>query len=94
MLAAVFEAEDAAERLRAELALAIGLLRTNYDLAPADYARLLSFPPDDPAGAAFRQAIHELALEHAGAWRAAPAPVAGSIRTRLGRLVGAWLGLT
>src|SRR5690242_7891870 len=41
LLGAIAWAEDEADRLRGELALAIALLAANYDLAPADYARLL-----------------------------------------------------
>jgi hypothetical protein len=45
LLVGIAEAEDEADRLRGELALAIRLLAINYDLSSADYSRLLSSPP-------------------------------------------------
>ena len=68
-VAAVLEAEDEAERLRAELALAILLLATNYDLAPSDYGALLDYPPGDPALAAVQRAFHDLAMDYVRAGR-------------------------
>jgi hypothetical protein len=62
-LRAIGEAEDRADRLRAELALTILLLSRNYDLSPSDYQAILSFPPSDPSLAALQDAIHELAVE-------------------------------
>src|SRR5437763_1354519 len=47
-LRAVFEAEDSAGVLRAELALTIFLLLRNYVLPPRDLSRLLTFAPGDP----------------------------------------------
>src|SRR5262245_36529215 len=48
-VAAVLEAEDEPERLRAELALTILLLGRNYNLAPEDFQALLTFPRSSPA---------------------------------------------
>jgi hypothetical protein len=62
LLQAVDEAEDAHERLRGELALAILLLSRNYDLGPDDYQAILGYPQDDPAIAAMQTALHELAI--------------------------------
>jgi hypothetical protein len=59
LLDAVCEVEDQAEGQRAELALTIFLLMLNYHLEPDDLARLLSFSPDDPRGAAARQVVHD-----------------------------------
>src|SRR5690242_4889167 len=42
LLRGIDEADDHADHLRGELALAIHLLGLNYDLSPADYARLLT----------------------------------------------------
>jgi hypothetical protein len=61
---AVRETEDEAERLGAELALAILLLAHNYELAPADYFTLLSFAPGDPALAAMQGAFRAVASAH------------------------------
>jgi hypothetical protein len=75
LVTAVLEAEDRAERLRAELALAIHLLARNYRLEPADFRALLEFSPGDPALAAMQGAFHDLALEHIRSLRPAdPAP--------------------
>lgn len=69
LLRGVLEAEDDFERLRAELALAIRLLRLNYELEPADYGRLLSFAPNHPDRIPVQQAFHELAIDHVRAFR-------------------------
>src|SRR4051794_16859975 len=45
VLRAVCDAEDDADRLRAELALTIFLLSKNYDLLPNDYRAILEFEP-------------------------------------------------
>jgi len=66
LLAGVLEAEDVPERLRAELALAIHLLGRNYDLDPADFSRVLEFPPGDPDLAARQHDFHNLAVDHLG----------------------------
>src|SRR5947209_20097825 len=59
LLRGVSEAEDDAERLRAELALTIFLLSRNYNLLPQDYRAILEFDPGDTALAAMQHAIHE-----------------------------------
>jgi hypothetical protein len=100
LVAAVLEAEDRAERLRAELALAIHLLARNYRLGPADFLALLEFSPGDPALAALQRAFHEMALEHVrgerpadlarGTWEPAPhgpGPPSSERRGRLFRLL-------
>lgn len=65
LIGGVLEAEDEVERLRAELALAIHLLGKNYDLEPADYGRVLEFPPGSPALTALQCDFHALAVAHA-----------------------------
>lgn len=69
LVAAVSEAEDPPERLRAELALAIALLAHNYDLGPVEFQDLLRFPTGSPELAEVQQAFHELAREHVRALR-------------------------
>jgi hypothetical protein len=64
LVTAILEAEDRAELLRAELALAIHLLARNYRLEPADFLTLLEFSPGDPALTAMQRSFHEVALEH------------------------------
>jgi len=64
LIRAVLEAEDEIEGRRVELALAIYLLGQNYDLGPADYSRLLEFPPGNPALAALQRDFHNLAADH------------------------------
>ncbi|MBV8229777.1 MAG: hypothetical protein JO329_07325 [Planctomycetaceae bacterium] len=59
---AIFEAEDVAERLRAELALTILLLSRNYDLTPEQFQELLGFPPDSPSLLEMQRAVHEMVL--------------------------------
>jgi hypothetical protein len=71
-IAAVDEAEDRAERLRAELALAILLLCRNYDLSPDALSGLLRYAPGNPALAQLQEAFGRLAREHAGPSRSAP----------------------
>jgi hypothetical protein len=63
-VAAVREAEDEAELLRAELALAICLLGRNYDLTPAALFDLLGHAPGVPALTATQEAFHRVALDH------------------------------
>lgn len=63
LLAALAEAEDVPERLRAGLALSIHLLTRNYELPPADLGALLSFAPDDPAAGSLRSAVEGWAIE-------------------------------
>ena len=64
LLRVVREAEDAADRSRAELALAIFLLGCNYRLEPRDYQRLLTFPPRSSELQAAQAAFRELARRH------------------------------
>jgi hypothetical protein len=61
---AIGEAEDEAERLRAELALAICLLTRNYDLAPDALCALLDCRPGDRALAAMQEAFRRVAQGH------------------------------
>src|SRR3954447_13765680 len=81
LLRGVSEAEDDAERLRAELALAIFLLSRNYDLLPRDYRAILQFEPGDPALAEMQRAVHTLAADQVRALRlldqsaSSPSPV-------------------
>lgn len=63
LLAAVCEAEDRPEGLRAELALAVYLLDRNYDLSADQLLSLLSFPPGDPDLIALQEALHGVVLE-------------------------------
>src|SRR4051794_33959106 len=59
-VAGVLDAEDEAERRRAELALAISLLARNYDLRPADYQEILGGESGGPASAALQRALAEV----------------------------------
>jgi len=77
-VAAVLDAEDGAERLRAELALAIVLLAHNYDLGPADYQELLGSESSGAVLASLQRAFHTVAGEHA--WHFRPRPPAGPRR--------------
>ena len=63
--AAITDADDLPERLRAELALGIFLLGSNYSLTAGEFLRLLEFPPGDPLGVAGQRAFHEIAVAHA-----------------------------
>src|SRR5258708_2794017 len=63
VLRGIIESEDAADRLRAELALTIFLLSRNYDLMPGDYRAILEFAPGDPALSEMQRSIHELAID-------------------------------
>jgi|GEM_PF-1389145 len=65
LVAAVFEAEDEAEALRAGLALTIFLLDRNYDLGPDALSALLTFPPGDPDLVELQRDVHALALKSA-----------------------------
>jgi hypothetical protein len=67
LLVGIAGAEDEADRLRGELALAIRLLATNYDLSPADSSRLLSSTPDRPGIAEMQMRFRDLARRHAQA---------------------------
>ena len=61
LLDAIREAEDRAEMLRAELALAIHLLDRNYLLDARELLSLLDFDPVGPSQTAAQRAFHELA---------------------------------
>src|SRR4051794_36061040 len=61
LVGAVAESEDEAERLRAELALAIYLLARNYHLSPRDFRELLECRPDDPRIRAMKHSFRGLA---------------------------------
>lgn len=61
---AVWEAEDAAECRRAELALAIRLLGRNYRLGPDDLTALLLFEPGDPRLAEAQDAFRVMGWAH------------------------------
>jgi hypothetical protein len=63
-LTAILDAEDEAERLRAELALAIALLARNYHLTPADYQEILGGDSGSPVIATLQRTLHHVALEH------------------------------
>jgi hypothetical protein len=65
LLTEIAEAEDEADRLRGELALAIRLLSLNYDLTPDDYSRLLACPAGQPGLSELQIAFRDLALRHA-----------------------------
>ena len=77
LLRGIDEADDHADRLRGELALAIHLLGLNYDLSPADYARLLTGTPTDPWFAPLQSYFHDLARRHAEALGPRPEATAG-----------------
>jgi hypothetical protein len=63
VLREIIEAEDAADCLRAELALAILLLSRNYDLTPDAFQAVLEFAPGDPALSEMQRSVHELATD-------------------------------
>ena len=65
---AIFEAEDVAERLRAELALTILLLSRNSDPTPEQFQEPLGFPPDSPSLLEMQRAVHEMVLDRARTW--------------------------
>ena len=65
LLRAVFEADDVADQLRSELAMTIVLLSRNYQLGPADYQALLSFPPGASALSTLQRAVHEFVIDQA-----------------------------
>ena len=72
MLREVVEAEDAADLLRAELALAIYLLSRNYHLTSKDFQEILEFAPGDPALAEMQRSVHEIATRQTRALRFLP----------------------
>jgi hypothetical protein len=63
LLREIIEAEDAADCLRAELALAILLLSRNYNLTPGNFQAILEFAPGDPALSEMQRSVHELATD-------------------------------
>jgi hypothetical protein len=69
VLREVGEAEDASDRLRAELALAIYLLSRNYHLMPKDFQVILEFAPGDPVLAEMQRSVHEIATKQTRALR-------------------------
>ncbi len=84
---AIFEAEDVAERLRAELALTILLLSRNYELTPEQFQELLGFPPDSPSLLEMQRAVHEMVLDRARTWTG-PGPESSPTRSRMDFLSG------
>ena len=74
LLRALTEAEDQAEVLRVELALAIHLLGSNYDLGPADFQRVLGFESGSPELETAQQVFHLVAMEHLEQARPRPLP--------------------
>lgn len=62
LIDAFHQAATPADQLRALFALAIDLLGRNYDLAPADFTRLLRFRGGDPECEATWQQIVDVAL--------------------------------
>ena len=64
LLNALWEAEDRSESLRVELALAIHLLGSNYDLGPEDFQLVLGFTPGSPALERAQRAFHLLAMAY------------------------------
>ena len=65
LIKAFLEAEDEADRLQIELALAILFLGRNYILRPEDYQVLLHTPASRGILEKMQEAFHRLALEHA-----------------------------
>ena len=62
LLVAIMDAEDRADRLRLELAMAILLLNRNYELSPDEISSLLQFPPGDHNLEKFQEDLHGLAV--------------------------------
>ena len=58
----LLEAEDRSDLLRAEFALAINLLTSNYDLGPNDLQSLLGFRRGSPELAQFQADIHRVSV--------------------------------
>jgi hypothetical protein len=75
LLLEIAEAEDAADRMRGELALAIHLLSLNYDLSPGDLWRLLAEVYQEARYAELQAGFSDLARRHAEAiWRTTRTP--------------------
>lgn len=83
-LEAIREAEDDSERLRAELVLAIILLRRNYDLDSAALQAILSFD-DGESLTRMQRAMTDIASAHLRAFRAQRRSVRDSAVARLTR---------
>jgi hypothetical protein len=69
LLASIVEAEDAVERLRADLAFGIYLIALNYELPSGAIGDLLGFHPDDPSLSQFQDVLHEVATAHVRVFR-------------------------
>ncbi len=82
LLGEIDEAEDEADRRRGEMALAIHLLARNYNLAPADYARLLAFSAGDPRLTKLQDSFRVLAHRNADALRPREGASAPSVPSR------------
>ena len=89
LVAAIREAEDEAELVRAELALAVALLGRNYALGPSEYRELLEAEPGSPAASDLRLALRQLGRDHVQA-ASAPAPTT-PVPASLGRRLWARL---
>ena len=66
ILQAIAHADDAGEHFRAEVALAIHLLRWNYEVDGADLEELLDDRGDEPTGHLLGEALDRLAAVHLG----------------------------
>jgi hypothetical protein len=69
LISSIVMADDRRELLRAELALGIRLILTNYDLPPLLLGAMLDFPEGDPELPRFQTTLHLLSLEHVRAFR-------------------------
>src|SRR5208337_244032 len=96
LIQTVQEAEDQSERQLAELALAIFLIRLNYELSSTDLANLFTFQPRSQELVDSQHAFESLARDHVvwlarldGPRRHVPAP--GPERRSPGHRALAWL---
>jgi len=64
LMQSIKDVENESEQRVAELAFAIFLLRQNYYLSPADYERLLDFPPESPESSDWQYSLHQLVQDH------------------------------
>ena len=64
LLTAIVEADDDHDRSLAELAFMVFLLRSNYDLGPAELQALLTFSPSSTAADAWRINVAQIVEEH------------------------------
>lgn len=69
LLDSIVAADDQNDMLRAELALGIYLIVSNYDLPPLILNALLEFPQNDPELTRLQTELHTLAMEHIRAYR-------------------------